>query len=191
MSITDLILLSIALAMDCFAVSIVSGVLIRRKLWRVMLQTAFFFGLFQALMPLIGWLAISSLAQYIEAFDHWTAFGLLVYLGVGMIRESGRPEEEHHFNPCKLKTQLVQAVATSIDALAIGISMAVTGYQQLSQLTLPLIIIGIGSFFFSVLGFLLGIRFGRGIRQRLKPELLGGIILLIIGIKILLSHLLE
>jgi putative Mn2+ efflux pump MntP len=156
-----------------------------------MLQTAILFGFFQAMMPLIGWVATSRFSYYIEAYDHWLAFALLAYLGISMIREAGKPEEEQAFNPKSLRTQLVQSVATSIDALAIGISMAMMNYQKLSQLTLPLLVIGLGSFLMSVLGFLLGIRFGSSIREQLKPGLLGGIILLFIGFKILLSHLLE
>lgn len=191
MSLLDIILLSIALAMDCFTVSIVGGVFLRRRVWSVMLQTAILFGFFQAMMPLIGWVATSRFSYYIEAYDHWLAFALLAYLGISMIREAGKPEEEQTFNPKSLRTQLVQSVATSIDALAIGISMAMMNYQKLSQLMLPLLVIGLGSFLMSVLGFLLGIRFGSSIREQLKPGLLGGIILLFIGFKILLSHLLE
>ncbi len=189
MSVLDILFLSVALAMDCFTVSIVSGVLIRKRLWDVILWTAFLFGLFQALMPLLGWLVTTGFQHYIEAYDHWIAFALLAYLGIGMIRESTKPEEEHHFDPRSLKTQFVQAVATSIDALAIGISMSMTGYTEFRQLLFPLIAIGMGSFLLSILGYLLGIRFGHSIRRRLKPELLGGIILLFIGFKILLSHL--
>lgn len=190
MTFFDILLLSIALAMDCFTISIVSGVILRRRMWDVIVQTAFLFGLFQAAMPLLGWLATSSFEQYIEKYDHWIAFGLLAYLGIGMILESRKPDEmPHSFQPQSLRTQLVQAVATSIDALAVGISMAVTGYQSIHQLLLPLIVIGMGSLLLSILGFLLGIRFGNNIRHRLKPELLGGIILLGIGFKILLTHL--
>jgi putative Mn2+ efflux pump MntP len=189
MSLIDILLLSIALAMDCFAVSIVSGVVVRRKAWGVILWTAFLFGFFQGLMPLLGWLATSGFHQYIEAYDHWLAFALLAYLGVGMIRESGSQQEQQRFNPRSLKTQVVQAVATSIDALAVGISMAMMDYRTAGELMLPLVVIGIGSFVFSVTGFLLGIRFGKSIRKRLKPELLGGIILLAIGFKILFTHL--
>ena len=176
--------------MDCFTISIVSGVILRQRVWRVIVQTAFLFGLFQAAMPLLGWLATSSFEQYIEDYDHWIAFGLLAYLGIGMIRESRKPDEvPHTFQPQSLRTQLVQAVATSIDALAVGISMAMTGYQTIRQLLLPLFVIGMGSLLLSILGFLLGIRFGNNIRHRLKPELLGGISLLGIGFKILLTHL--
>ena len=192
MSIVDILFLSVALAMDCFTVSIVSGVLLRRKEWSVMLQTAFLFGFFQALMPLIGWAATSGFQQYIENFDHWVAFGLLAWLGVGMIRESMKPEEAPRtFDPQRLRTQLLQAVATSIDALAVGISMTMTGYGEIAQLVLPLFVIGMGSFCFSMWGFLLGIRYGHSMRRRLKPEFLGGVILLFIGVKILFTHLFE
>lgn len=185
----DILLLSVALAMDCFAVSIASGVMLGRRLWRVMLRTAVLFGLFQAAMPLAGWLITNRLSQYVEAYDHWIAFGLLAYLGIGMIREAGEPICERTFNPSSLRTQLLQAVATSIDALAVGISMAMTGYQSIDDLVFPLTAIGIGSFLFTIVGFLLGIGFGNGIQKRLKPELFGGLILIAIGVKILATHL--
>ena len=108
-----------------------------------------------------------------------------------MIRDSFRPEEESHTDPQRLQTQLVLAVATSIDALAVGISMAVTGYGTLQSLMAPLAAIGAGSLLFSLAGFMLGITFGAGIRRRLRPELLGGLILLFIGTRILLTHLLT
>lgn len=150
---------------------------------------AFLFGFFQALMPLIGWLGISWFSRQLEAYDHWIAFVLLTFIGGNMIREAFEPEEEQHFNPRRLHTQLMLAVATSIDALAVGISFACTGYRALSQLTLPLVIIGVVSFLFSILGTYLGFRFGRALARRLKPGILGGIILILIGVKILVSHL--
>ena len=149
---------------------------------------SFFFGLFQAAMPFFGWLGTSIFANYIESFDHWIAFGLLAFLGIRMIKESFA-EEECSFDPSKLKTQLIMAVATSIDALAIGISFACTGFTELSQLTMPLLIIGIVSFLFSIVGYHLGRRFGKTITRRIKPELLGGVILILIGVKILITHL--
>ena len=190
MNLLDLILLAIALAMDCFTVSIVSGI-INGALNSTLLRMAFLFGLFQAMMPLIGWLGVSHFQSYMEAYDHWIAFGLLVFIGGKMIKESFDDEEEQHFNPRRLKTQLLLAIATSIDALAVGISFACTGYNSLSQLTQPLIIIGIVSFLFSIVGYHLGRKFGKVITRRLKPELFGGLILIIIGVKILISHLLE
>ena len=203
MNLLDIILLAVALAMDCFTVSIVSGVIdhgdwhndsseakIRVPVPVIYLRMAFLFGLFQALMPLLGWLGISHFQAYMEAYDHWIAFGLLGFIGGKMIWESFGDEEDQHFNPRKLRTQLLLAVATSIDALAIGISFACTGFTELSQLTMPLLIIGIVSFLFSIFGYHLGRRFGKAITRRLKPELFGGIILVLIGLKILLSHLL-
>lgn len=189
MSLFDILLLSVALAMDCFTISIVSGIVLGRKEWSVILQLSFLFGLFQAMMPFFGWLATSHFSQYIEAYDHWIAFALLAFLGTRMIKESFSPEEEQKFNPANLKTQLVMAVATSIDALAIGISFACTGYRTIRQLAFPLLAIGIASFLFGVLGQHLGIHFGNAIRKRIRPELLGGIILIFIGIKILITHL--
>lgn len=93
MSTLDLFFLSVALAMDCFTISIVSGVTIRQKTWRVILQMSFFFGLFQAFMPLIGWAVARRFAHHIEAYDHWLAFGLLAFLGIRMIKEALQPEE--------------------------------------------------------------------------------------------------
>ena len=203
MNLLDIILLAVALAMDCFTVSIVSGVIdhgdwhndsseakIRGPVPVIYLRMAFLFGFFQALMPLLGWLGISHFQAYMEAYDHWIAFGLLGFIGGKMIWESFGDEEDQHFNPNRLRTQLLLAVATSIDALAIGISFACTGFTELSQLTMPLVIIGIVSFLFSIVGYHLGRRFGKIITRRLKPELFGGIILVLIGVKILLSHLL-
>ena len=204
MSLLDIILLAIALAMDCFTVSIVCGMIdygdrhndsseakIRVPVPVIYLRMAFLFGFFQALMPLIGWLGISYFQSYMEAYDHWIAFGMLAFIGGKMIKESFDQAEEKQFNPRRLRTQLLLAIATSIDALAVGISFACTGYNTISQLTLPLVIIGLASFILSLVGYFLGSRFGSMITRRLKPELFGGVILVGIGIKILLSHLLE
>lgn len=192
MSAIDIIFLSTALAMDCFAVSIVSGVSCGKWMMGLMIRMAILFGVFQAAMPLAGWLGISFFASYLEAVDHWIAFGLLAYLGGRMIREAvlnHNKDDDHHAIPSALTTQLILAVATSIDALAVGISLGCIGYIHLSQLTIPLMAIGVGSFLFSIAGNMLGIRFGAPIRRRINPELLGGIILVFIGIKVLLSHL--
>ena len=188
MNLIDIILLAVALAMDCFTVSIVSGLTSQdskpHEPW--LYRMAFLFGFFQAIMPLLGWLGIIHFKTYMEAYDHWIAFALLSFIGGKMIWESFGPEDEQHFNPRRLHTQLLLAVATSIDALAIGISFACTGYTELPQLTLPLIIIGVVSFLFSIMGYHLGRRFGKTITKRMKPELIGGLILIAIGFKILL-----
>ena len=190
-SVLDLLLLSVALAMDCFTVSIMSGVILRHGFNAAILRMAVLFGVFQAAMPLIGWLGTAHFSQYLEAVDHWIAFGLLAFIGGKMIKESFDGDEEHQsFNPLMLRTQLLLAVATSIDALAIGISMACLGYDHLSQLTFPLLLIGVVSILFSLIGYWSGVRFGRIIARRLKPELFGGLVLVFIGLKVLVSHLL-
>lgn len=188
MSLLDITFLALALAMDCFTVSIVSGVIIRKYVLSVILRMAFLFGLFQAMMPFIGWLGTSYFSHYLESVDHWIAFGLLAFLGGKMIKDSFGSEEEAHFNPSKLTSQLLFAVATSIDALAVGISFACLGYKSVDQLAVPLTIIGVCSFVMSILGNVLGVVCGKSIVKRLKPELIGGIILLLIGFRILYEH---
>lgn len=175
--------------MDCFAVSAVCGVIVRRFEGRVMLPIAIFFGLFQGLMPLIGWALTSSFSQYLEAVDHWIAFAMLAFIGGKMIADSFKAEEDKSMNPRNLRTQLLLAVATSIDALAVGISYACTGYETLASIAIPVVVIGIVSFLMSLLGFTIGVKFGDAVVRKLKPELLGGIILIGIGIKILIEHL--
>lgn len=188
MSLLDITFLALALAMDCFTVSIVSGVIIRKYILSVILRMAFLFGLFQAMMPFIGWLGTSYFSHYLESVDHWIAFGLLAFLGGKMIKDSFGSEDEAHFNPSKLTSQLLFAVATSIDALAVGISFACLGYKSVDQLAVPLAIIGVCSFVMSILGNVLGVVCGKSIVKRLKPELIGGIILLLIGFRILYEH---
>lgn len=182
-------LIALALAMDCFAVSVVCGVIIRKREAGIMLTLAFLFGFFQAMMPLIGWLLTSSFSAYLEAVDHWVAFGMLAFIGGKMILDSFKGEDEEHINPRSFRTQIALAVATSIDALAVGITYACTGYNTIGQMTLPLVTIGIVSFLMSILGFTLGVRFGDTVNRKMRPELLGGIILLGIGVKILIEHL--
>lgn len=185
----ETLLIALALAMDCFAVSAVCGVIVRRFEGRVLLPIAFFFGLFQALMPLLGWTLTSSFSHYLEAVDHWIAFGMLAFIGGKMIADSFKADEDKSINPRNLRTQLLLAVATSIDALAVGISYACTGYQTIASIAVPVVVIGIVSFTMSILGFAVGVKFGEVVVKKLRPELLGGIILIGIGIKILIEHL--
>ncbi|MCR5519762.1 MAG: manganese efflux pump MntP family protein [Bacteroidales bacterium] len=190
MTILDILLIAVALGMDCFTVSVVSGVMMRKLYWGRFVRMSFLFGLFQALMPLIGWFAIHYFQSSIEAYDHWIAFGLLFLIGAKMIVDSFKSEEEATFNPLRFWTQITLAVATSIDALAVGISFSCSGYCSVSSLTLPLLVIGVVSFVMSIVGVLLGVRFGGIFTRRFKPEIIGGIILIAIGVKILLEHLL-
>ena len=195
--VVEWLLLAAALAMDCFAVSVVAGFIIRSSggarladagTRRTMLTLAVLFGFFQALMPLIGWFLTSRFSAWLQAVDHWIAFGMLAFIGVRMIVDSFKPENAA-FDPKSLKTQLLLAVATSIDAAAVGISFACTGYEKFSQLIVPLILIGIVSFLFSLIGFLLGLRFGDVVNKKVRPELIGGLILIAIGVHILIEHL--
>ena len=190
MSTLEIWLIAVSLAMDCFAVSIASGIIQKKYVWSNMLPMSLSFGWFQGMMCALGWLAFVYFNGWVESVDHWIAFGLLAFLGGRMIRDAFSDEEEaHHFDPTNWWTGIVLAVATSIDALAVGISLAVTGYHTIRQLAMPLVVIGLGSLLFAMLGHWLGMRFGSSIRRRLQPELLGGIILIGIGVKVLVTHL--
>ena len=183
-------LLAIGLAMDCLAVSIASGIILKRIQWRPMLVMAFFFGLFQAIMPLLGWLGASTFSHLIESVDHWIAIAILAFLGGRMIKESFKEEDCcQRFNPASLKVVITMAIATSIDALAIGVSFAFLGIKSCSSILYPVGIIGFVSFLMSLIGLIFGIRFGCGIARKLRAELWGGIILILIGTKILIEHL--
>lgn len=183
-------LIAVGLAMDCFAVSIASGIIMKRILIRPMLTIAFFFGLFQALMPLLGWIAASTFSRQIESIDHWIAFAILVFLGGRMVKESFKDDDcKHEFDPTQLKIVLALSVATSIDALAVGVSFAFLGMKGLAGILPPAGIIGLVSFALSAAGLMFGVRFGCGIARKLRAERWGGIILIIIGTKILIEHL--
>ena len=190
MTALEIWLLAIGLAMDCFAVSIASGLLLKQIRIYPMLQMAFLFGLFQGLMPIFGWFAATQFSHKVESIDHWIAFGILAFLGGRMIIDSFKEEEKkHNYNPAKLRTAITLAIATSIDAMAVGISFACVGIKHFQELIFPINIIGLVSFILSIVGLLIGICFGKTIAKRLKAELWGGIILLCIGIKILIEHL--
>ena len=181
-------ILAFALAMDCFAVSIAGGIILKKFKWRPMLLMALFFGLFQAVNPLIGWVGTDYCRSFIENVDHWIAFAILLFLGVRMIKESFEEEESKYFNPESLKVILTMALATSIDAFAVGISFSCMGIKEISELIYPLVVIGFVSFALSILGLVFGITFGKQCAKRLRAEMLGGIVLIIIGVKVLFEH---
>ena len=192
MTTIEIWLLAVGLAMDCFAISIASGILLKRTLWRPMLMMAFFFGLFQALMPLIGWACASTFSQLIEVVVHWIVYVILDFLGGRMVRESFKEEDcRQNFDPTRLKVVLMLAVATSIDALAVGVSFAFLGMKSVTTILSPVGIIGFVSFALSLIGLTFGIRFGCGFARRLKAERWGGVILILIGLKILIEHLIQ
>lgn len=183
-------LLAVGLAMDCFAVSIASGIILKRTQWRPMLIIALCFGFFQALMPLLGWIGASFFSHLIESIDHWIAFAILVFLGGRMALESFKDEDcKKEFDPTRLKVVFALAIATSIDALAVGVSFAFLNFKSFSDIFSSISIIGFVSFTLSMIGLFFGIRCGCGIARKLRAELWGGIILIIIGLKILIEHL--
>ena len=184
MTILEIILLSIALAMDCFAVSFSAGGLQKELRLRHALVIGSFFGLFQGMMPLIGYFGGQAVVNYVERFGYWIAFGILLILGLKMMFEALRPEKGGKgLNIMKPTTLLVLSIATSIDALAVGFSFSMLDVR----IWIAVLIIGIGSFLFSVGGFYMG----KFLSNRIKPtyaEILGGLILIGIGIKILIEH---
>jgi manganese efflux pump family protein len=176
-------LLSIGLAADAFAVSISSGLFIKNIKINKALTVAIAFGIFQGLMPLLGWALAVGFQALIASIDHWIAFGLLSFLGIKMIRESFQEEEENPFNPLDPQTLLVMSIATSIDALAAGVSLAVLQDPILSISAT----IGLVTFALCFVGVYVGHHFGKAIAS--KVEILGGLILIGIGSKILFEHL--
>lgn len=181
-------LMAFALAMDCFAVSIASGIILKQIKWRPILLTASLFGFFQAFNPLIGWIGTDYFKELIESIDHWIAFTILFILGVRMIKESFKEEDEKRFNPESLKVIFTMAIATSIDAFAVGISFSCMGISSLSSLLYPLFAIGATAFTMSLVGLLFGIKFGKKYAEKLHAELWGGVILIAIGAKVLIEH---
>ena len=180
-------LTALALAMDSFTVAIASGLILKRVQLRHFLTIAFFFGAFQALMPLMGWAGSLYFHHFIEHYDHWIAFVILVFLGIKMIREGIQGDEEHSFDPTKLVTVLVLAVGVSIDALAVGISFTCIGMDTLAIIAFPLIAIAIASFVMALGGCFIGGLISNKLKFPVEP--IGGIVLVILGIKILCEHL--
>jgi putative Mn2+ efflux pump MntP len=178
------IFLAFGLAMDAFAVSISSGITIKKPRVENALKIAIFFGAFQAFMPVVGWLAGLGLRELISQIDHWIAFGLLCLIGGRMTYESTKARSEKSgLNPLSLGVLLLLSVATSIDALAAGVSLA---FLQVSIL-LPIILIGTVTFVLSFVGVFVGDRSGHLFQN--KAEFVGGLVLIGIGTKILIEHL--
>lgn len=186
MGFLEIFLIGIGLSADAFSVAVCKGLNMRKLNLKHAYIIALFFGGFQAIMPLIGYLLGTNFADYIEAFDHWIAFVLLGFIGGKMaieaIRDNGEDEEEKT-DVLKIGELTVMAVATSIDALAVGITFAFLKVNIL----LSVLLIGVTTFALSLAGVLLGNRFGA--KYKSKAELAGGIILVLIGVKILLEHL--
>jgi len=178
--------IAVALAMDAFAVAIVTGLSLKDISPRQTFRLSWHFGLFQALMPIIGWSAGISIRIYIEKYDHWIAFGLLAFVGVNMIREAFRydEDEEQKKDPTKGMMLVMLSVATSIDALAVGLSLSMINIS----IWTPALIIGIVAGMFTIIGLQIGKKIGSAVRLSLYAGTIGGIILFAIGLNILHEH---
>ena len=186
MGFLELFLLAIGVSMDAFAVSICKGLAAGRTSLKESAICGSWFGGFQALMPLAGFFLGTLFAEAIEAFDHWVAFVLLAIIGFNMLKDafSKCSECEEHTNDFAFKTMLVMAVATSIDALAVGISLAMAGSVNIFT---AILLIGATTFTFSAIGVKIGSVFGS--KYEKKAQFCGGVILILLGLKILLEHL--
>jgi len=182
MDVTTL-LIAVALAMDSFSVSIANGLATKKIKTTNAIKIAIFFGFFQAIMPIIGWYAGTYILDLISQFDHWVAFILLAVIGSRMIYESIREDSSRIVSSLSIKVLLVLSIATSIDALAVGLSLYILNISIITLATLT----GIVTFSLSFFGVYLGGRFGCILKNRVEAA--GGIILLIIGLRILLEHL--
>ncbi|MCP4716737.1 MAG: manganese efflux pump [Deltaproteobacteria bacterium] len=186
MDILTLVGIAFALSMDAFAVSVASGIRLKSITYRHVFRLAWHFGLFQALMPVIGWSAGLNVRSYIEQYDHWVAFGLLVFVGGNMVREAfhqDRDESEKN-DPTKGKTLVMLSVATSIDAFAVGLSFSMLNISIL----FPAVIIGFVAAVSSVVGIQIGRKVGNSTYLCSYAEGLGGIVLMVIGLTILREH---
>lgn len=180
-------LTGIGLSMDAFAVAICKGLKMQKLNYKQMGLIALFFGGFQAFMPFIGWTLGHSFKDYIESFDHWVAFALLAFIGGKMIYEAFKDDDDDECDSFDVKELLIMAVATSIDAMAAGIAFAIDGIDTVTSILWAVLVIGVTTFVLSAFGVFIGHKFGAVYKS--KAELAGGIILILIGAKILLEHL--
>ena len=184
MGFLSVLLIAVGLSMDAFAVAVCKGLKMRKIDYGKTLLIGFFFGGFQALMPLIGWLVGIKFQKHIESFDHWIAFILLAVIGGKMIYDSLKQDDEDISGSFSVYELFILAIATSIDALAVGVAFGIFDNVNIFY---SISVIGITTFIFSVIGVFIGNRFG--VVYKSKAELAGGIILVLLGLKILLEHL--
>ena len=183
MSLTELFIIAVGLSMDAFAVAVCKGLAMTKMNWKNAGIVGLYFGGFQGIMPLLGYLLGSRLSGTIEAYDHWIAFVLLILIGGNMIKEALESGEETADPSLDIKTMTLMAVATSIDALAVGVTFAFLQVQIIPAVSF----IGITTFLLSAAGVKIGNVFGS--RYQKKAEFAGGLILILMGFKILLEHL--
>ncbi|MBF0258007.1 MAG: manganese efflux pump [Desulfamplus sp.] len=185
MDFITILFIAIALAMDAFAVAVTAGFKIRDLNSRHVFRLSWHFGLFQAIMPVIGWYSGLTVVNLIEQYDHWIAFLLLLWVGAGMVKEAFTDEDDKKFtDPTRGKRLVMLSIATSIDALAVGFSLAALKVS----IILPVIIIGLVALIFTIIGLVIGNRFSSSARTGKKAEIIGGVVLVCIGVKILYEH---
>lgn len=182
MNIVEILLISIGLAMDAFAVAVCKGLSMKRMNWKKAIIVGIYFGIFQAVMPIIGYFIAIKFENIVEKVDHWFAFVLLGAIGIKMIKEAIDVDNEGITDSIKFKEMTILAIATSIDALAIGITFAFLK----TNIVFPVLSIGIITLVLATIGVKIGNRFGTTYEN--KAEFVGGIILIILGVKILLEH---
>ncbi len=186
MTLWELLLIAIGLSMDAFAVSVCKGLSLQKTTWKESLAVGMYFGIFQAVMPLVGFLIGTGFAGFIEKWDHWIAFVLLAVIGAKMIIESRKKNScetsDKNSNPLSFKKMLPLAISTSIDALAVGVTFAFLSVKIIPAISL----IGIVTLILSFTGVYIGSFFG--CRFKSHAEMAGGIILVLMGVKILLNH---
>ena len=183
MGIPEIIFIAIGLAMDAFAVSICKGLSIKKIKYKEIITIGVYFAIFQSIMPLIGFLLGNAFAEIVQKTDHWIAFFLLGIIGINMIKDSFNNKNENKNSYIDFKTMILLSIATSIDALAVGVTFAFLK----TNIVLPISIFGIVALLLSMLGVIVGNKFGDKFQN--KAEFTGGIILILIGFKILLEHL--
>ena len=183
MGVLEILLIAIGLAMDAFAVSVCKGLSMKKMNWKKAIIVGLYFGAFQGIMPVIGYFLGATFESLVTKIDHWIAFGLLTFIGIGMLKEAFAKDCENCNDNVDFKTMIVLAIATSIDALAVGITFAFLNVNVL----VATLMIGIITFAISVIGVKIGNKFGD--KYERKAEVVGGLILILMGIKILLEHL--
>lgn len=183
MSFISCVIIAIGLSIDSFVASVSAGIFVRKNILRLSIKIAVILALFQGVMPFLGWLAGNSFKSYITTYDHWVAFIMLSIIGGKMIYEGIKESDEvKKFDPTRTIIIIGMGVATSIDALIIGVGF---GILQVS-IIFPVVIIGITTFLFSILGVAVGRKFGK--KYNSKLEIFGGAVLFLLGIKILIEH---
>lgn len=182
MSIFELLLMAVVLSMDAFAVAVCKGLALKNVKVKSCIWIGLWFGAFQALMPTLGYFCARLFADYVNAFSHWIAFGLLAFLGINMIHEAFGEEEKANDDVC-CREMLILAVATSIDAMAAGVSFAMIDDFNIFS---AVVFIGVITFFLSAVGTKIGSIFGTKYNKR--AEVAGGIVLIFLGFKIVLEH---